>query len=155
MSVEASDAGGRAGGDVLAAALVAGVVSGVPSTVDALRRGDDPLASVRAAGALLIGRSDRASLAAAVPVHAALSLGWAAVLARLLPRRREPLWGAVGGLAIAGLDMGVVGRRIAPIAALPQAGQWADHVLFGAVVGMVLRRARLRDVVRAPVSSSA
>jgi hypothetical protein len=126
------------------AALVAGVLSGVPSTVDTLRRGGDVLASTRAAGALLVGpdRSDRTLLAAAVPVHAALSLGWAAVLARTLPRRNEPLWGAAAGLAIAALDLGVIGRRHPPVAALSQPGQWADHVAFGVAIGVVLRRRR-------------
>jgi hypothetical protein len=46
--------------------------------------------------------------------------------------------GALGGLAIAFVDMGVVGRRYPAIASLPQAPQWADHVAFGAVLGYAL-----------------
>jgi hypothetical protein len=136
--------GGRRCGDVVAAALVAGVLSGVPSTVWALRTGEDPLASSRAAGSLLLGprRPGLLRLAAAVPVHAALSFGWAAVLARVLPRRHETAWGAVGGAAIAALDLGLVGRRVPAIAALPQVPQWADHVAFGAAVGATLRARR-------------
>lgn len=131
----------RSGRDVLVAALVAGTVSGAPSTVHALRAGDDLLASSRAAGTLLVGadRSGVVQLAAALPVHAALSLGWTAVLARLLPRRHEPLWGAAAGLAIAALDLGLIGRRVPVIASLPQAPQWADHVAFGVAVGAVLK----------------
>jgi len=141
--------------DVLAAAACAGIVSGAPSTLDALIRGRDPLASSRAAGALLVGerraggalllddrRATTVQLAAAIPVHAALSLGWAAVLAAVLPPRREPLWGALAGLPIAALDLGLIGRRLPPIAALPQPPQWADHIAFGLVVGAVLARRR-------------
>jgi hypothetical protein len=73
-------------------------------------------------------------------VHAAISLGWTAVLAAALPRRHGLLWGAVGGAAIAALDLGVVGRRVPAIAELPTAPQVADHVVFGAVVGSVLTR---------------
>lgn len=142
-------AGHRSLDDVLAAALVAGVVSGAPSTLWALRRGDDLLASSRAAGALLIGarRPAAVRLAAAAPVHAALSLGWSAALARVLPDRREPAWGALGGAAIAALDLGVIGRRVPAIAELPQVPQWADHIAFGLAVGVVLRRRRFVLVV--------
>jgi hypothetical protein len=83
-------------------------------------------------------------LLAAAPVHLALSIGWAALLASALPRGREPLWGAVAGLGIAALDLGVIGRRIPAIRALPQGRQWADHVAFGLTVGIVLRTRRAR-----------
>jgi hypothetical protein len=62
------------------------------------------------------------------------------VLARLLPRRHAAVWGAVAGLAIAALDLGVVGRRVPAIRELPQGPQWADHVAFGALVGWSLGR---------------
>jgi len=81
-------------------------------------------------------------VAAAVPVHLALSLGWAQVLAALVPRRRPLLGSVVGGLAIAALDLGVVGRRFPRIRALPQPPQWLDHVAYGATVGAVLRALR-------------
>jgi hypothetical protein len=46
----------------------------------------------------------------------------------------------LGGLAIAALDLGVIAPRWAPrIRALPQGRQWADHIAFGAAVGLVLR----------------
>ncbi|MDO8188749.1 hypothetical protein Q5424_18845 [Conexibacter sp. JD483] len=134
----------RARHDVLTAAAVAGVVSGVPSTVWTLRAGGDLVESSRAAGALLVGerRSAGLRLTAAVPVHAALSIGWSALLARTLPGRHEPLWGAVAGAGIAALDLGLIGRRIPAIAALAQGPQWADHVAFGAAVGIVLHARR-------------
>jgi hypothetical protein len=130
--------------DALPAGLVAAVVSGLPSTAVALARGDDVLEGARAAGALLLPRERRTLplLAAAVPVHLALSLGWAVVLERALPRGREPLAGVLAGLAIAALDLGVIGRRLAPIRALPQPRQWADHAAYGLAVGSVLARRR-------------
>ena len=120
--------------------LTAAAVSGVPSTAYSLAAGDDVLEGGRAAGAILLPRERRTPvlLAAGALVHLALSLGWAAVLAALLPRRHEPLHGLAGGLAIAALDLAVIGRAIPAIRALPQGRQWADHVAYGATVGMVL-----------------
>ena len=130
--------------DALVAGLVAAGASGIPSTVWTLARGGDVLAGGRAAGALLLPGEERTAplLAAAVPVHLAISLGWAGVLARVLPRRREPLYGAVAGLAIAALDLGVIGRRIAVIRELEQPPQWLDHVAYGVAVGVVLHLRR-------------
>src|SRR5215212_10495734 len=130
--------------DALHAGLVAAAVSGAPSTAIALARGEDVLDGARAAGALLLPRETRTLplLAAAVPVHLALSLGWAAALDRALPRGRERLTGVLGGLAIAALDLELVGRRLPRIRSLPQGRQWADHVAYGLAVGVALRRLR-------------
>ena len=92
-------------------------------------------------------------LVAGAPVHLALSLGWAGVLGAVLPPRAEPLTGALGGVAIAALDLAVLGRFFPPIRALPQGRQWADHVAFGLSVGVVLaatRRAGRRPARGAP-----
>jgi hypothetical protein len=131
----------------LEAGLVAAAVSGVPSTLVTLARGEDVLGGARAAGTLLLPRERRTLplLAAAVPVHLALSLGWAVALERTLPRGREPLSGLLGGLAIAALDLGVIGRRLPAIRALPQARQWADHAAYGLAVGAVLAHRRRVD----------
>src|SRR5687767_7448231 len=130
--------------DALHAGLVAAAVSGAPSTAIALARGDDVLDGARAAGALLLPRETRTLplLAAALPVHLALSVGWALALERTLPRGRERLGGLLGGLAIAALDLGLIGRRLPPIRALPQPRQWADHAAYGLTVGAVLARRR-------------
>jgi hypothetical protein len=126
--------------DAVAAGLVAAVLSGAPSTLVTLARREDVLESGVAAGAMLVG--ERApvplALAAAVPVHLALSVGWAEVLAAALPRGHELEGGALGGLAIAALDLVVIGRRFARIRALPQGRQWADHLAYGLTVGAVL-----------------
>jgi hypothetical protein len=130
--------------DVVAAGLAGAACSALPSTAYSLLRGDDVIEGGRAAGAIVLRRERRTVplLAAGGLVHLTISLGWAAVLARVLPRGREPVAGIVAGLAIAALDLGVVGRRIPPIRALPQGRQWADHVAYGLAVGLVLRARR-------------
>jgi hypothetical protein len=81
---------------------------------------------------------------AGAAAHVAISLGWGVVLERVLPRQRTVAWGAVAGLAIAGLDLGVIGRRLPKIRALPMGRQVLDHVAYGVVVGAVLIRSRRR-----------
>jgi len=131
----------------LEAGLLAAVVSGAPSTLIALARGDDVLDGARGAGTLLLPSERRTLplLAAAVPVHLALSVGWARVLDRTLPRGWEVAGGVAGGLAIAALDLGVIGRRLPAIRTLPQGRQWADHVAYGLAVGATLARRRRVD----------
>jgi hypothetical protein len=133
-------------GDALTAGLAGAACSALPSTVWSLVRGDDVLDGARAAGSMLLPHEQRTTvlLAAAAPVHLALSIGWAAVLAATLPRRDEPAWGVVGAMAIATLDLALIGRRISSIRTLPQGRQWADHVAYGLTVGLVLRARRAR-----------
>ena len=124
------------------AALVAATASALPSTLIALASGGDPLAATIAAGSIVLPRETRRTrlVAAAVPVHLALSLGWTALLAQTPPRRRPGLAGATWGLAIAALDLGVIGRHFARIRALPLLPQLADHAVFGATAGWALAR---------------
>jgi hypothetical protein len=100
----------------------------------------------RAAGAMLLPHERRTAvlLAAAVPVHLAISIGWATVMATAVPRGHEPAWGVVGGMVVATLDLALIGRRIPSIRTLPQGRQWADHAAYGLSVGMVLRARRSR-----------
>jgi hypothetical protein len=130
--------------DVLLAGTVGGLVAGLPSTVHALATGRRPLEATLAAGTLVLPADSRpaALLAAAVPVHAALSVGWATVLAAALPRRRAVLAGAAAGLVIAAADLGIVGRRFPRVRALPTLPQVADHVAYGLAVGWMLARRR-------------
>jgi hypothetical protein len=131
----------------LEAGLVAAALSGAPSTLVTLARGEDVLMGARAAGTLLLPREQRTLplLAASLPVHLALSVGWAVVLDRTLPRGGEPWSGLLGGLAIAALDLGAIGRWLPAIRALPQGRQWADHAAYGLAVGAVLARRRRVD----------
>jgi hypothetical protein len=127
--------------DIVAAGLAGAVVSGVPSTAYSLVRGDDVLEGGRAAGAIVLPVETRTPmlLAAGAVVHLAISLGWAAILAAVIPRHHEPTSGLAAGLAIAVLDLGVIGRKVPAIHALPQGRQWADHAAYGLTVGLVLR----------------
>ncbi|HEX2104158.1 MAG TPA: hypothetical protein VHF51_10940 [Solirubrobacteraceae bacterium] len=133
-------------GDALAAGAAGAILSAVPSTAWTLLRGESVLDAATAAGTILLPRERRTLplVAAAVPVHLALSLGWAAALSAAVPRGREVGGALVGALAIAALDLGLVARRFPRIRALPQGRQWADHLAYGLAVGAVLRRRRLR-----------
>jgi hypothetical protein len=126
----------------LRAGAVAGALSGVPSTVHALATGRSPFDALQAAGTLLLADDapSSAQAAAGVVAHGAISLGWGVVLTAVLPRRRTVVWGALAGLVIAGLDLGVLGRRWPRIRALPTLPQVADHITFGALVGAVISR---------------
>jgi hypothetical protein len=138
--------------DVLIAAAVAAVLSGAPSTAHALLTRANPLEASLAAGTLLLPHEQRPSrlLAAATVTHAALSLGWAIVLAAVLPRRRAPFAAGAAGLAIAALDLGVVGRRFPRIRALALVPQILDHVAYAVTVAAVLecRRGRRDELHR-------
>ena len=132
--------------DAVVAGCVAAVLSGAPSTLHALWHAINPLEASLAAGTLLLPHEQRPSrlLPAALAAHGALSLGWAVVLAATLPPRRTVAWSAGAGLAIAALDLGVVGRRYPRIRALPLIPQVLDHVAFAATVGCVVSRRRAR-----------
>ena len=128
----------------VAAGAAGAVVGSVPSTVWAVARGRDPLEATLAAGSIVLPGENRPVrlCAAAVGVHLAFSFGWAAVLARVLPRRHTVAAGALAGLCIAALDLGV-GRRLFPrVRDLPLLPQVADHLAYGASVGFVLTRRR-------------
>jgi hypothetical protein len=130
--------------DALAAGLAGAACSALPSTAWALLRGDDVLEGARALGVMVLPRERRTPvlLITAGTVHLGISLAWSAVIAAVLPRRAEPAWGVAGAMAIAALDLAVIGRRIPAIRALPQGRQWADHVAYGLTVGLVLRARR-------------
>lgn len=125
---------------VIVAAAWAAALSGAPSTVHAIATGRDPLEATKAAGAILLPAETRTLplVVAAVPVHLALSLGWALAYERA--GIRGVLRGAAAGLAIAALDLGVIGRHLPRIRALPTVPQLADHLVYGAVVGAMLDR---------------
>lgn len=128
--------------DGLTAGAVAALPSGIPSTLHALATGGRVLESTRAAGAILLPHERRtpALVAAAIPVHVTLSLGWGVVLALVLPRRKTVLWGGLAGIAIAALDLGIIGRNVDRVRALSPGPQIADHIAFGAIVGYVFSR---------------
>jgi hypothetical protein len=134
----------------LTAGLAGAACSAIPSTAWSLVRGENVLEGARAAGAMALPHERRTAvlLAVAVPIHLAISLGWAAVMAVALPHGGEPARGVAGGIAIATLDLALIGRRIPAIAALPQGRQWADHAAYGLAVGLALRARRSRRASR-------
>ena len=124
----------------LKAALPAALLSGLPSTIHALLRRRDPLEASAAAGSILLPREQRrpALLLAAIPVHVSLSAAWAVLLAATLPRENPLAEGTLAGIAIAAIDLGLVGRRVPRIAALEPGPQIADHIAFGIIVALTL-----------------
>lgn len=104
----------------------------------ALATGRDPLEAALAAGSVLLpGEPSRAQLlAAAVPVHLGVSLAWTLALDRAGVRTARG--GVLAGLAVAALDLGVLGRRFPRVRALPLVPQLADHAAFGAIAARLL-----------------
>ena len=125
---------------ILRTAAWAAALSAIPSTLHALATGRDPLEAACAAGSILLPRetSPWRLLAAAVHVHLGVSLAWTFVLDRAGVRGARR--GAVAGLAITALDLGLAGRRVRRIRELPIAPQLADHAAFGAIAGRLLDR---------------
>ena len=122
--------------------LVATLLSGAPSTLHALATGADPLAATRAAGTMLVSpQSSFAVLfAAAALVHPAISAFWTLVFGRLLPRRRVAAWSLLGAVAVAWLDLRLIAPWLFPeVAALPFWPQFADHLMWGACLGLTLQ----------------
>ena len=122
--------------DLLYAWLAATLLSGIPSTVLALTTGGDPMEATRAAGAM-VGRPD--SIVAAGAVHASVSLFWSWVLWLALPPRHTTLWALAAAAAIALLDLRVIAPVFFPeVAALAFWPQFADHLAWGACIGVTL-----------------
>lgn len=116
--------------------------SGLPSTVWALWTGSDPLEATWAAGAMLVPVTSgpRILFAAAVLVHLTVSLFWAVVFWLLLPRRRVLLWSVLGSAGVAIIDLGLIAPLLFPsIRGLAFGPQLADHLMWGACLGIVLQ----------------
>ena len=126
----------RAKRDLFYAWLAATLLSGIPSTVYALVTGGDALEATRAAGAM-VGRPD--SIVAAGAVHAAVSLFWTSLLWLVLPLKHTTLWALAASAGIAVLDLRIIAPVFFPeIAALAFWPQFADHLMWGACVGLPL-----------------
>ena len=125
---------------VLRATTWAAALSGIPSTAHALATGRDPLEAAYAAGTIVLPRETRPVplLAAGLVAHLGISLAWTVVIDRAGVRGERA--GALAGVAIAALDLGLVGRRFPRIRALPIVPQLADHAAFGAIAARLLQR---------------
>ena len=134
-------------GDLVAAVLVATVVSGLPSTLFAVLADEDAMAATRAAGAMLVDAdSPTATLVlAAALVHTCVSFFWGTILIFSLPRTHVVAWSVAASAAIAVLDLRVIGSLFPEVHALPFWPQFADHLMWGASFGAMLRwRSRQR-----------
>jgi hypothetical protein len=131
---------------VLQATAAAALLSGAPSAIDVLRRERriEPVAAYVREATSAIGTllpPGRPGLVRGAIIHVGISAAVGEALARALPERHSASWGAVAGLALGVIDMGVIGRRYFPaIRALPLAPQLADHVAFGVVFALVVDR---------------
>jgi hypothetical protein len=123
--------------------LLATLLSGIPSTLCALASGGDPAEATRAAGAMLLPSETGFGklLLAAALVHGLVSLFWAVVLWRLLPERHTMLSALAASVAIALVDLRLIAPALFPeVAALEFWPQLADHLMWGACVGVVFQR---------------
>ena len=137
--------------DVAVAGAWAAVLGGVPSTLYALATGGDALEATRAAGAMLVpADSPTATLvAAALVAHLAVNFGWTAILVAALPRRHVVAWAVAAAILIAIIDLRIVATLFFPeVWALAFGPQLADHLAWGATLGVVLQR-RFRYSVNA------
>jgi hypothetical protein len=92
------------------------------------------LGAAKAAGELL----GKPTLARGLVAHAGVTAVWSAVLT--LTGTRTARGGAVAGLAIAALDLGLIAsRRYPAVRALPQVPQILDHVAFGVATALTLK----------------
>jgi hypothetical protein len=119
--------------------LAATLLSGIPSTLYALATGGDPLQATRAAAAMF-PLSGNLFVDAAL-VHGSVSLFWAAMLWRTLPRRHTAAWAIAAAALIGIVDLLLIAPRFFPeVAALDFWPQMADHLMWGACFGLVLQK---------------
>lgn len=101
--------------------------------------------ATRAAGAMLLRSEtsfEKLFLAAAI-VHASVSFFWVIVLWLALPYGHTMLWALLASVAIALLDLRLIAPAFFPdVAALAFWPQLADHLMWGACVGLTFRRRR-------------
>ena len=130
---------------VTQATLVAAALSGLPSTLHAVIE----QRSLRSAGAYVYDATravgtlvppGRPGFVRGAVVHIAISMLCGETLARTLPRDHCREWGAVAGLVIGIVNVGVIGRWFPAIRRLPLMPQLADNVMFGMVFGLALDR---------------
>jgi hypothetical protein len=128
--------------DWLIAGSVATALSGIPSTLYSALTGADIAEPTRAAGAMLIAAdsNDRELLIAAAVVHITVSFFWSAILILILPRAFTASACVLAALLIGVLDLRVIAPRFFPeVANLSLLPQIADHLMWGACLGLVLR----------------
>lgn len=131
---------------VVEATVGAALLGGLPSTSYAVVRTGGALSGIEYGldattriGVLV--PPFRRGLLRGLVAHALISVLAGGAMARLLPRRRSRLWGAVGGLAMGWCNVRVIGRRIPAIAELPLGPQLVDNMAFGIAFAVIADRA--------------
>ena len=105
--------------------------------------GGDALEATRAAGAMLLPaeKTTWKLIAAAAVVHPLVSLFWAVILWRLLPRRATLEWAILAAVLIGLLDLRIIAPAFFPaVAALDFWPQMAHHLAWGALFGLTVQR---------------
>jgi len=152
--------------DTVLAAVPAGLLSVLPSTVWAFASGGH-IWRVKEAlltpGALFVGRNAwiGTQISVTIMLHGGLSLFWAGMLCAFLPKQRPVLNGMGAGFSIAVLDLLVIAQAFPAVyslvflhRSLDSFWPWlADHLMFGAVVGMVVAFRRRRDTPAGDLTS--
>jgi hypothetical protein len=130
---------------ILEGAAVASLLSGAPSVATALAGGsvrsalEYAIDATRAVGTL--SPSGRPGFVRGAVIHTAISVAAAELLGLTLPRERSIAWGAVGGLLLGVVNVGVIARLFYPaIAELALGPQIADNIAFGVVFAAVADR---------------
>lgn len=128
-------------GDLLAAWSVATALSGMPSTLWAVWTGTDPWQALRAAGSMLVPADTALPLLvmSAVAVHCTVSLLWATLLVLLVPVRYIVPGSLIAAALIGVFNLRIIGRLFEGVHALPFWPQMADHLLWGGLMGTVLK----------------
>lgn len=128
--------------NLLWAWLAATLFSGIPSTLYALGTGADTWEATRAAGAMLVAHDSTfpSLLAAAALAYGTVSFLWASLLILVLPPRRVALWAVTAAAAIAVIVLQLIAPMVFPeVAVLPFWPQFADHLMWGACLGLTLQ----------------
>jgi hypothetical protein len=104
---------------------------------------------------LLPSSSDTPTLfVAAALVHSTVSLFWTVLFGMLLPRRNSMIWAVIGAAGVALLDLHVIAPSLFPaVAALAFWPQFADHLMWGALLGGTLEYRQRRGRAAAPTAS--
>lgn len=130
---------------VLEGAAAASLLSGVPSVTRALLRGSPRSAvayaieATRTVGS--IAPSGRPGFVRGAAIHTVISVVAGELLGLVLPRERSIGWGALGGLTLGVVNVGLIAPRRYPlIAELDLAPQIADNIAFGVVFAAVADR---------------
>jgi hypothetical protein len=96
------------------------------------------MSATRAVGTLV--PPGRPGLVRGAVAHFVVSVLVGELLGRILPDRHSVGWGALAGLAIGVVNVGVVGRHFSAIRELPLGPQLADNMAFGALFAAVVDR---------------